>query len=78
MAASLPSGPALPDKINGVFERALQTQAGLHFQGMWVPREYLTCDYLLRQDERVFVLETFRRWLHTSFFCHTGPSGFGH
>ena len=72
MASNLPCGPSLADKIDAVFTRALSALAQLHFRGMWVPREYLTCDYLLGQDDRVFVLETFRRWLHTSFFCHTG------
>ena len=33
---------------------------------------YLTKDYLLGQDERVFAFETFRRWLQKSFFQKTG------
>ena len=33
--------------------------------------EYLTCDYLFGQDERVFAFETFRRWLKNHFFCNT-------
>ena len=35
------------------------------------PSEYLTTEYLLGQDERVLIFETFRRWLRSSFFCNT-------
>lgn len=59
-------------RVDHVVDRAIETAAHLHFEGMWVPREYLTKDYLLAQDERVFVFETFRRWLNNSFFCNTG------
>jgi hypothetical protein len=67
-------GAELPinQRIDRVVDRAIETAARLHFEGMWVPREYLTKDYLLGQDERVFVFETFRRWLNNSFFRNTG------
>lgn len=38
---------------------------------MWVPEEYKSCYYLFGEDERVFVFETFRRWLKRYFFCPT-------
>ena len=50
---------------------AIQTAARLHFEGMWVPDEYKTTDYLFGQAERVFAFETFRRWLKNYFFCNT-------
>jgi hypothetical protein len=59
-------------RVDGVANRAIETAARLHFENMWVPREYLTKDYLFGQDERVFVFETFRRWLNNSFFRNTG------
>jgi hypothetical protein len=62
---------AIPDKIERVFDRAFWTCARLHFESMWTPREYLTTDYLLGQSERVFAIETFRRWLQGSYFCRT-------
>ncbi len=55
-------------KIDRAINRAIGTAAHLHFERMWVPPEYLTCDYLFGQDERVFVFETFRRWLKNHFF----------
>lgn len=60
-----------PEKIDHAINRAIQTAAQLHFDGMWVPAEYKTVDYLLGQDERVFAFETFRRWLKNYFFCNT-------
>lgn len=59
------------EKIDRAVNRAIGTAAQLHFDRMWVPPEYLTCDYLFGQDERVFVFETFRRWLKNHFFCDT-------
>ena len=59
-------------RIDLVIDRAIETAAHLHFEGMWVPREYLTKDYLLGQDDCVFMFETFRRWLRNSFFRNTG------
>jgi hypothetical protein len=60
-----------PDKIDHAVNRAIETAAQLHFEHMWVPPEYKTCDYLFGQDERVFAFETFRRWLKNHFFCNT-------
>lgn len=65
-----PSATA-PDKIDHAINRAIRTAADLHFEGMWVPNEYKTVDYLFGQDERVFAFETFRRWLKNFFFCNT-------
>jgi hypothetical protein len=61
----------IPDKIDKVFTRAISTCARLHFESMWTPREYLTTDYLLGQSQKVFAIETFRRWLRGSYFCKT-------
>ena len=60
-----------PEKIDHAINRAIRTAADLHFEGMWVPNEYKMVDYLFGQDERVFVFETFRRWLKNYFFCNT-------
>ena len=59
------------DKIDHAINRAIQTAAHLHFEGMWIPNEYKTMDYLFGEDERVFAFETFRRWLKNYFFCDT-------
>jgi hypothetical protein len=59
-------------RVERVVDRAIETAARHHFEQMWVPREYLTKDYLLGQDERIFAFETFRRWLNDSFFRKTG------
>lgn len=59
------------DKIDHAVDRAIETAAQLHFDRMWVPAEYRTCEYLFGQDERVFAFETFRRWLKNHFFCNT-------
>jgi hypothetical protein len=59
------------EKIDHAINRAIRTAADLHFEGMWVPNEYKMVDYLFGQDERVFVFETFRRWLKNYFFCNT-------
>jgi hypothetical protein len=66
---------SVPDKVDRAVSRAIECAARLHFERMWVPREYLTTEYLLGQDERVFVFETFRRWLHRSFFRRTDEYG---
>ncbi|MFD0912719.1 hypothetical protein [Methylophilus luteus] len=60
------------EKIDYAINRAIETAAQLHFDRMWVPPEYRTCEYLFGQDERVFAFETFRRWLKNHFFCNTG------
>jgi hypothetical protein len=65
-----PDAPA-PDKIDHAINRAIRTAADLHFDGMWVPDDYKTVEYLFGQDERVFAFETFRRWLKEFFFCNT-------
>ncbi|MGZ8944184.1 MAG: hypothetical protein ACXW1W_02025 [Methylococcaceae bacterium] len=62
----------LPDKIDRIVSCAIERAAHLHFEQMWTPREYLTTEYLLGQDERVFAFETLRRWLRNYFFCATG------
>jgi hypothetical protein len=59
------------EKIDRAIDRAIATAAQLHFDRMWVPSEYMACDYLFGQDERVFAFETFRRWLKGHFFCNT-------
>lgn len=59
-------------RIDRCIDRATESAARLHFERMWVPQEYLSKDYLFGQDERVFVFETFRRWLQKSFFQKTG------
>lgn len=66
-----PPGLPVPDQIDRTFDRACALAARLHFDGMWVPREYLTVEYLFGQDERVFTFETFKRWLKGSFFQNT-------
>ena len=71
IASDLPARASAFDKIDHAINRAIQTAAQLHFQGMWVPREYQSIDYLFTQDERVFAFETFRRWLKGFFFCNT-------
>ena len=59
------------EKIDHALNRAIQTAAHLHFEGMWAPHKYKTMDYLFGQDERVFAFETFRRWLKNYFFSNT-------
>lgn len=63
---------AIADKVDKAIDRAVQTAAVFHFDSMWSPVQYRTLEYLFGQDERVFVFETFRRWLKTSFFRNTG------
>ncbi|MHB1545028.1 MAG: hypothetical protein ACYCS1_11900 [Gammaproteobacteria bacterium] len=63
---------SIPEKIDRAINGAIEYAARLHFEQMWVPREYIKSEYLFGQDERVFVFETFRRWLQSSFFCSTG------
>jgi len=66
------AGLSVSDKVNRALDRAIGCAARIHFDRMWVPEEYLTVEYLFGQDERVFVFETFRRWLLGSFFRKTG------
>jgi len=71
IVAGLISGASAPDKIDHAVNHAIRTAAYLHFEGMWVPDDYKTVEYLFGQDERVFAFETFRRWLKEFFFCNT-------
>lgn len=59
-------------RVDRVIDRAIEAAARLHYEQMWVPREYMGSAYLFGQDERVFMFETFRRWLQKSFFQKTG------
>ena len=67
-----PPGLTMPDQVDRAIGKAIQIAATRHFDDMWVPREYSTVGYLFGQDECVFVFETLRRWLKTSFFRPTG------
>lgn len=58
--------------VNRAIDKAIQTAADLHYEHMWVPQKFKSVDYLFVQDERVFIFETFRRWLLQSFFQNTG------
>jgi hypothetical protein len=63
-------------RIDRIFDQAIGTASQWHFDmrgdaKTWVPQEYLTCDYLFPQDEVVFALETYRRWLKRYFFANT-------
>lgn len=71
MVSGLAPSSTTPDKIDHAINRAIETAANLHFDGMWAPAEYKTADYLFGEDERVFAFETFRRWLKDYFFCNT-------
>jgi hypothetical protein len=59
-------------RIDRAVDRAIECAARLHFEEMWVPKEYLSKEYLFGHDERVFAFETFGRWLKSSFFRKTG------
>jgi hypothetical protein len=59
-------------KFDTAINKAITLAAKIHFDEMWVPEEYLTAEYLMGQDERVFFFETFRSWLGSSFFQKTG------
>ncbi|MBV7538710.1 hypothetical protein KW842_23325 [Duganella sp. sic0402] len=58
----------IPHKVNHAVERAIDRAIGQHYEGNWMPPEYLTREYLFALDERVYCLETFRRWLNNHFF----------
>lgn len=53
----VPGSADLPTtaKIDRAVDGAIQTAAHIHFEQMWVPQEYLSKEYLLGQDERVFI-----------------------
>lgn len=72
LASSSGSGPTISTKVDVVIDRAIRSAARAHYDGMWVPDAYLDKDYLFGEDELVFTFETFRRWLHRSFFRSTG------
>lgn len=59
------------DAIDKIIDRACSLAADLYFDKMWVPDEYRSINFLFGQDERVFVFETFRRWLKDFFFQNT-------
>jgi len=59
------------DAIDKVVDRACELAADIYFDGMWVPHSYRSIDFLFGQDERVFVFDTFRRWLRENFFQRT-------
>lgn len=61
----------IPAAIDKVFERACDLAADLYYDKNWVPKEYRSVDFLFGQDERVFIFETFRRWLQDCFFQKT-------
>jgi len=61
----------IPDRVNRLIDGAIRRAAELHFNGIWVPPEYMTKEFLFARDERVFFFETFRRWLNESFFQNT-------
>jgi hypothetical protein len=67
-----PPDLTVPDQVDRAIDKAIAIAATLHFDGMWVPSEYTTINYLFGQDERAFVFETLRRWLKKSFFRPTG------
>lgn len=69
--AGADNGAQVLHEIDRVFERAFSLAAEAHYESRWVPDAYLTPDYLFGQDERVFVFETFKRWLKDSFFQDT-------
>lgn len=66
--ASATPGLNYLDAIDKVIDRACNLAADLYYEKMWVPPEYRSVDFLFGQDERVFVFETFRRWLKECFF----------
>ncbi|QIF44823.1 hypothetical protein [Aeromonas veronii] len=59
------------DKINKMFDGAIQKEASVYFEHMWVPKEYTTEQFLLCLDERVLFFSTYRNWLLNSFFQNT-------
>ena len=63
---------SVTDKVDRAIDRAIATATSIYYEGMWSPPEYRSKEFLFCQDERIFGLETFRRWLHGSFFRNTG------
>lgn len=62
---------ATMERVNKAVAGAISNAAEIHFEGMWVPREYKTTEYLFCMNEMVFAFETFRRWLQDSFYKNT-------
>lgn len=58
--------------VDRVCDRACLSASKLYYDGMWVPEEYTTPDYLFAQDELVFGFQTFREWLKSAFFKNSG------
>lgn len=56
------------DAITHTVDRVCQLAADAYFEHMWVPEGYRSVQFLFGQDERIFVFETFRRWLKDCFF----------
>lgn len=69
--AGASDGAKILDEIDRVVDRSIELAAKIHFYDQWVPSAYRTVEYLFSQDERVFIFETFRRWLKSSFFQDT-------
>lgn len=67
-----PAGQPVLEQVDKIIDRACMLAAKLHFGDVWIPSEYREKDYLYVQDERVFIFQTFRRWLKNSFFRRTG------
>ncbi|CAG9234346.1 conserved hypothetical protein [Paraburkholderia tropica] len=63
--------PSIATRIDRAIDRACDRAARIHFDHNWVPPEYTTPEYLYGQDERVFVFETFRRWLKNVLYRNT-------
>jgi hypothetical protein len=47
IVSDLDPAASASDKIDHAVNRAIRTAADLHFEGMWIPEEYMTVDYLL-------------------------------
>lgn len=60
------------EHIDRIVDRACERASARYFEGMWVPREYSTKEFLYGQDECVFGFETYRQWLKGAFFARTG------
>lgn len=60
------------DKVNKCIDKAKDNIVKIHFNhAQWVPEEYLESSVLKVTNERIFILETIRNWLLTSFYSPT-------
>jgi len=60
------------DKVNKCVDKARDNVINIHFNhAQWTPKEYLEPSVLKVTNERVFILETIRNWLLTSFYSST-------